>query len=257
MRSMPFSEGSNSDTFGIMLSDVLNVLRKLVKGRGFTQAELAKRLKVSVPTVKRWLRGDGLDLRGLDRILSVTGIAFFELAAAAGMSGTETFQYTEQQEAVLAKDFDALTVFDHLLHGVSVKEIAKTCSLSRAAISRKLRELESIGLIERHPRDRIKVLVRGEPIWRKDGALDRAFKQSAIQGFLSAADRTPGAKIMGTYWLTPEDARKAQTMLDDLREFLRRAEHRAKLSPERVQLHGCLSVFGPFDWRVLSTGRRI
>jgi transcriptional regulator with XRE-family HTH domain len=68
-------------------------LSGLLKVRGMSQGELARRIEVPRSTVSKWVRGEHVPSRdSCDKIALALGIPFEEVAAAAGhMVPTETF----------------------------------------------------------------------------------------------------------------------------------------------------------------------
>lgn len=236
-----------------MKQPLVSVIRFQLRAQGLTQAALAQKLRVSLPTAKRWLRGDGLDLDGLDRLLEVVGLSLSEAAALAGEVPHRTFKYTGRQETFLAGNVLALAVLDELLQGATPSQAARTLGLGAAALQRVLRGLEGVDLLERHPGGRSKLLVRGEPVWKKDGPLALKFRRHATQALLAQAERFEDAKKLGIYRLLPEDVTRARVLLDDLRLHLRRSEARARARPAQARTHGCLTALAPFDWSFLRT----
>lgn len=235
-----------------MKQPLFELIRNHVKANGITQMELAKQLGVSLPTVKRWLQGSGIVFDDLLRLLQATGHTLAEAAMMAEGARARTFCYTLVQEETLARSVALLVVFDALLHGASILEISKSEGLSRHAISRILKQLEAVGLVERHPGDRIKIIPRGEPMWRKGGPLARAFKEKAVFAFLRTCQKKEGASGMGIYRLVNQDFLKAQVMINDLRQFLRESEVRAKGNLGDSRMVALLTAFNDFNWSMIA-----
>lgn len=234
-----------------MKRSLMKALAATIRARGLTQAELARRLGVSVPTVKRWLRGEGLDLDGLERLLAEAGLTLSELAALLPAREARSFGYTLEQERFFADHPRFLAYFDLLLAGEAPASIARKHGLSERSTARYLRQLEKLGLIERLPRDRVRLTVEGEPKWMPRGPLATRFRQEAIGAFLSEA----GERVrFGMHRLTSADARKARTMLDELAAFLRAAEGRGKLQRDASsEQWGFLAGFAPYAWARLGS----
>jgi hypothetical protein len=194
---------------------------------------------VSLPTLKRWLTGRGLSLDALELLMNSLGLDWADLAAPG--ADERGFQYTREQEELLAREPRALAAFDRILREPRPR-------LTDRRISR---ALEEVGLIERlADGDRVRARVRGEPRWIPDGPLSRRYKRQAIDSFL---ERCPAPDLtLGLHRIVAEDWRRAQVMADELRNFVRTAESRARLSGARERSYGVLLGLSPFAWDALS-----
>jgi transcriptional regulator with XRE-family HTH domain len=234
-----------------MKRSLLAPLKSALQAQGITQAEAARRLRVSLPTLKRWLRGEGLDLASLERLLQLGGLTLTEWAQRTESATARTFHYTLEQERTLARHPELLALWDALLHQVPLKVALEEASLKGHAATLALKSLEGIGLIERLPKNKIKLLLQGEPHWRPEGALAQAFRRKAIQALIDSTRSQPNALKMGVYRLLPEDLPRLKAQLQELRETLRSAEIRGESAPHRTTPYACLTAFGPWNWNNL------
>ena len=95
---------------------LMTVVKRQAKAKGYSQPILAKKLNVSLPTLKRWLAGKTVRLDNLKQLSDVLGLSFVELAAATD-EGSSRRHYTLEQEAEFAKKPEFLAFFDFLLRG--------------------------------------------------------------------------------------------------------------------------------------------
>ena len=63
-----------------MTREIVETLKKVLKARGMTYAELARALKLSTPTVKRLFSERSFTLERLEEILRVLETDFYEVA---------------------------------------------------------------------------------------------------------------------------------------------------------------------------------
>lgn len=111
------------------------LIKASVKVQGLTHSELAKRLGVSEPTVKRWLRGEGISIQQWLKLIDTTGIRFSDIASALDEPSIEQFEYSEKQERVLAEITGLLAFFQSLLMGHSPAYIMREDYLSKISVS--------------------------------------------------------------------------------------------------------------------------
>lgn len=228
--------------------DVMKVLKALATSRGYTQSELAKKLDVSLPTLKRWLSGRAVTLENLKRLTDALGISFVELAAAADDEGKVRFQYTPEQEEHLARTPELLAFFDYLLRGYSPSNIQKKFNLSTARVERCLSRLDRLKLIEWLPKNKAVLKVVGEPVWRKDGPLSRRFTAQIKADFVESRDVHFEKFALHDY--LPEDRMKIERMLEDILELTRQAGSRAAVSKGSSESGGLFVSFKKFSWNL-------
>lgn len=251
-----FLISSFNDTVWIMKRSLMNALARVARAQGLTQADLARRLGVSLPTLKRWLRGEGIDLASLEALLNELGLSLAEAAALVPGDASRGFDYTVEQEAFFARHPYFLAYFDRLLAGNSPAQIRRRSQISERATSRYLRKLAELGLIERLEGGRVRLLPRGEPRWRKGGPLSQRFRGEALQSFLKGSP--PESIRFGIHRLLPDDARKMQLMINELRDALIVAESRAKVhAQDDARPWGALTALSPFEWELLTHIREV
>ena len=127
---------------------ILDALKDVLKERRLTYGQLALRLEVSLPTVKRWMNGQGTSLEDSLRIMDSVGLDLSELCdRAAHQRGEETF-FTAEHEEVLAANPESFVLLFALREDQTPEDIERRHGLSRKATLRLLRLLENMDLIE-------------------------------------------------------------------------------------------------------------
>lgn len=228
-----------------------NGLRSYAKARGLSQTELAKMADVSLPTMKRWLAGNGLSLENLGLLLKILGVSLEELAAQISTEQSREVELTREQEECLAKDLSLLAYLDLLLKGAKPQKIAREFHLSDRRSASLLRTLEKQGLLERHEGGAIKLLIRGQLRWRLDGPLAKTLKRKILDDFLSDA-RIYQVRL-GVHQINADDYKRLEGMLIEVQNFARMAESRATVVPDHPRSTGLLIGLAPFTWKTLET----
>src|SRR5215216_119030 len=91
-------------------SRFVEALKKSVRARGLTYAELARRLRLSEASIKRMFSRGTFTLARIEEVLAAVDLDLYEVArmTRAGARGTEL---THEQEVGLAKEERLLAVF--------------------------------------------------------------------------------------------------------------------------------------------------
>jgi len=226
-----------------------NQMSELFKSRakslGLTQVEIARDLKVSLPTVKRWYSGKGFTIAGVHQFAEYLGLSLSELFSEIE-KGKAIFEYTNKQEMVLSKKPELLAFFDHLLRGRTIKQIVSRYKIVESRLSKILLELDRMGLIELHENNKVKLLKRGEPVWKKDGPLAKKFREVITQSFLDKVGDKGSSFYIHDY--LEEDLSKINLKVDELKSFLSYANKRAIKSEKNKKSFGIYFGMAEFSW---------
>lgn len=162
-------------------------LRRCAKAKGVMYSRLAQATTLSEPTIKRLFAGRACNIEHLFKLCDALGVSFFELAAMAADERPRAYVLTEAQETYFAADPLAYGIFCRLLAGRPLAELTAEIGVERRRLQAILRELEALGLVERHPEDRIVCKVDGPVHWLSDGPMVRAFLLRTGHEVLQAA----------------------------------------------------------------------
>lgn len=226
---------------------MLEVKRKM-RQLNFTQEQLAKELKVSLPTAKRWLAGRGVNLIILRKISEFLGCSFSELILSAEDHTLESYTYTLEQEKVLSQEPKLLAFLDLLISGKSVAAISSRYNLSSEHVTKMILKLDKIGLLEAHPKERVKLLIHGEPQWIRGGPLSKKFRSVMIEDFLGHHEKE-GVHFFAHDYL-PHDIQTIEGKIRDIKEFLVAANHRAVMSRKEAVSSAFYLKFGKYEWNL-------
>ncbi|HVJ23750.1 MAG TPA: helix-turn-helix domain-containing protein, partial [Burkholderiales bacterium] len=91
-------------------SRFVDALKRSVRARGLTYAELARRLRLSEASVKRMFSRGTFTLARIEQILGVLELDLHEVARMCRASDSASL-LTLEQEAALAKDERLLSIF--------------------------------------------------------------------------------------------------------------------------------------------------
>lgn len=165
---------------------LIRAIKQQLHHQGITYRELARRLKVSEPTIKRDLARGDFTLSRLDKICNVLSVTIEDLASAQPARQLLLTQLTEQQERALVSNPKLLLVTYLIVNQWTRDEIVKTFQIEENGFISLLLTLDKLGIIEfRAPRG-VRPLTARNFSWRKDGPVHEFFIQRVAPEYLRA-----------------------------------------------------------------------
>jgi transcriptional regulator with XRE-family HTH domain len=174
-----------------MTRAIVETLKKVLKARGMTYAELALALHVSTPTVKRLFSQRTFTLERLEEILKVLELDFHELARMSHGRRSGPVELSVEQESALAKDARLFSVFWLLCNEWRFDEIVSEFRLGAAQITSYFARLERLRLIDWRPGNRARLRVPKHYVWRTGGPLRKAYGLKVVTEFMRARFDAP------------------------------------------------------------------
>ena len=164
----------------------LKATKELLKQRGITYPRLAEALGCSLPTVKRLLNKPTVPLDRLLEVAEVAGFGLDEIGRRADRLRPQHHIFSEAQDALFTERPEVLAYLQELIGGQTPDQIAARYDLDARSSNLYQRHLEDVGLVQRRPRNRVKLLVR-PPVGFGPGS--RYLKKEAAD-FLTAVTTT-------------------------------------------------------------------
>lgn len=165
---------------------LLAALQRRLRREGMTYAEVARRLRVSEPTVKRLFSTERITLERLDALCAVAGVDLVDLAREAQEGGARLSRLTREQEDLLVKDETLLLVAVLTLNHWRFEEMLAAYRISEPVLVRHLAALDRLGLIDLQPENRVRLKVARDFAWLPNGPIQRWFERNAQDDFLDA-----------------------------------------------------------------------
>lgn len=164
---------------------LVDTLKRLLKSRGITYADLAGRIDMSEASVKRMFSQKNFTLQRLDQILDACGIGFEELHAVQG-GPKLVAQLTLAQEKEIIGDPQLLVVAVSAMNHMGFDDIVQTYALTEAQVTACLLRLDKIGFLELLPNNRVKLLIARTFSWIANGPIQSYFRSEAAADYLNA-----------------------------------------------------------------------
>lgn len=174
-----------------MTREIVETLKKVLKARGMTYAELARKLHLSTPTVKRLFSEHSFTLERLEQVLRVLEMDFYEVAKLSRGANGAIGELTHEQEAALAKDARLFSIFWLITNEWRFDEIAAEFRLNAAQLTTCYARLDRLGLIDWRPGNLARLKAPKHYVWRRGGPLRKAYGLRVITEFMRARFDSP------------------------------------------------------------------
>jgi transcriptional regulator with XRE-family HTH domain len=229
---------------------LLDALKRVLKSRRITYAELARKIGLSEASVKRLFSQQTFTLQRLQQILKALDMDFFELARLARGAGDAPQEMTEAQEQALASEPNLMGVFYLLFNDWQPSQILARYELSEAELTRLLAKLDRLQLIDLLPNNRVKLKVSRHLRLKPSGAIRAKHGQRTMAEFLAVEfDRHGGHFLFEFRDVSPASFAVMVRKIDRLAaEFNELAELDSTLPPEQRQSIGL--ALGMRPWRI-------
>ena len=171
-------------------AQIVVVLKRSLKARGMTYADLGRALKLSEASIKRIFAQETFSLDRLEEICSALGMSIVEVVRMSAQQPSQAGQrLTIDQEEAIAADPRTLATFYLLLNGHTAASIATELDLSERELRKILVALDAAKLVELLPRLKVRLRTSNAIAWRVDGPVRRTYEQQVTSEFLRAEFR--------------------------------------------------------------------
>lgn len=159
-------------------------IKSRLRAQGLTYKDLAQRLHISEPTVKRDLSRGQFTLQRLDRICDALGVDIGDLLQP--VAGGPMTELSEAQEEALVANPRLLLVTYLVVNNWKLVEITNTFRLDQNDLVNLLLKLDKLRIIDFRPPARVQKLTARNFTWRKDGPVHAYFMRRVIPEFFDA-----------------------------------------------------------------------
>lgn len=234
-------------------SRFVEALKKSLRARGLTYAQLARRLGLSEASVKRMFSRGSFTLARIEQILRVLELELYDIARMSRGRAAGPAELTPEQESLLARDERLLSVFWLVLNDRSFEEILQEFAIARAELTLAFARLARARLIDWGPRERARLAVPRDFQWRAGGAVKKAYGARVMQEFLGGRFDAPGELLrFEARDLSGDSAAVLRRKLERLAaEFNEAAEIDSTLPARKRTAFGLLVACRPWEFSVM------
>jgi transcriptional regulator with XRE-family HTH domain len=165
---------------------LVDALKRELKARGITYAELASRISMSEASIKRMFAQRNFTLQRLDDILKATNIDFREIAIADQEEPKLISELTYAQEKEIIGDTKLFVVAVSVLNLLTAEQILAIYEMTEAELVQCLTRLDKIGFLQLQPGNRVRLLVSRTFRWIPSGPIQAYFRELAYSDYLES-----------------------------------------------------------------------
>lgn len=214
---------------------LIEALKRQLKARSITYADLAQRIGVSEASVKRMFSLKQFTLQRLEQILETIGSDFQELAHAAHQAPTLITALSYDQEKEIIGDIKLFAIAVSALNLLSAEQITAIYTISEAELVKYLLRLDKIGFLELLPNNRVKLLVARTFAWIPNGPIQSYFRDEAYGDYLNSHFDGDNEllRLVNVMLSKKTTAALLERLKQVTLEFSQRHQDDAKLPPEQ------------------------
>lgn len=167
--------------------DLIDALKRLLRGQGMTYRELAARLKMSEAAVKRMFSLRAMSLQRLEQICDVLDIGLADLAAESARGKDSMAELSEAQERALVSEPALLLALFLSLNRWKQADVLAQFSFTEPQWTGLLVKLDRLGIIELQPGNRARALTARNFRWRRNGPMELYFREKLLGDYFADA----------------------------------------------------------------------
>jgi len=229
---------------------IINTLKKTLKSHGKTYADVADYLELSEASIKRMFAHQSISLNRLDQICKMMEMEITDLIQQVNDStARQISELTDEQEKELVSDLELLVVTISVINHWTMADILNAYNFSEAQCIKHLAKLDRLNIIELLLNNKIKIKISPNFKWRKNGHIQRFFRQNIEAEFFNSKFGLPQEKLVVLNGMLSHESNAIfQRKLDRLaREFDEMTKDDSSLP--MGQRFGYTSVLAVRDWR--------
>ena len=172
-------------------SPIVQELKRVLKERELTYAEVARGLGLSVASVKRLFSTGAFSLTRIEAICQLAKLELSELAERARNRATSTTKLSLAQEKEVVADPRLFLITWLVLNRTPFEHIVREYDLPEREVVRYLIRLDRLRIIDLLPGNRVKLLVDRHFTWRADGPVQAYLFEKLLREFFAARFENP------------------------------------------------------------------
>lgn len=173
-------------------SALVEALKRELKARDITYAQVAKALALSEATIKRMFARREFTLTRIDAICELAGIDLTDLVGNIGRDAKTLSQLSATQEAEIVADPLLMLVAICAMNLWSLEQIVDAYDISEAECVKRLLRLDRMGIVELQANNRIKLRLSRSFTWQPGGPIQGYFKKHVLADFFMSNFDGPG-----------------------------------------------------------------
>jgi transcriptional regulator with XRE-family HTH domain len=223
-------------------------LKRNLRAQGLTYRDVAGRLQVSESSVKRVFSRRSFSLARFEQICNVAGLNISDLVELMDSKRVAISELTVDQERTLVSDPKLLLMAYLLITGWSVEQICANFKIAESESEGLLIHLHRARIIELLPLNRVRLLTSRNFKWRKNGPIQRLFREQVQREFFDSTFSEDGARLRFVGGpLSSAGLAQMQKTLDRVTDEFNELSRKDAALP-LAERHGCSAVFAIRPW---------
>jgi transcriptional regulator with XRE-family HTH domain len=177
-------------------TQIVTELKRALKEQGLTYAAVARRMELSIATVKRLFAGGDFSLRRIDAICDLLGLELSDILERAQSRGPTGNKLTLAQERMIVADPKLLLVTWLVVNRTRFEEIIRDYDFTERELQRYLIKLDRLAVIALQPMNRVRLLIGRRFSWRPGGPVQRHIQEKLLVDFLESKFSGPGDELL-------------------------------------------------------------
>ncbi|KJZ17925.1 helix-turn-helix domain-containing protein [Loktanella sp. S4079] len=239
-----------------MHADIFETLKTVLRARKLTYADLAERLGLSEPTIKRIFSERDCKLSRITEICAALDLSLDDVVAQSSRIEVVPVDLGDRIEALLADNRPAFHLFLLLRDGMTGETIKAHYQLDDSTFFKWARLLEVIGLVELMPYGRVRLLDERPIRFRRGGPLHQTLRKLNME-FVEQVFQTTDREDAGFLTLSRRVSETtARHIMGELRDLSRELTDLARkdqltLPDEALQSFKLATAWAPVDFSQL------
>lgn len=176
-------------------TQIVAELKRALRASGHTYAHVARRLDLSVASVKRLFSQEDLSLARIDSICELIGVGLIEILDRARERTTPVAQLTRAQEREIVSDLRLLFMTWLVLVRTPFEEMVRSYRFTEREALKYLIRLDRLKVIELQPGNRVRLLVSRHFGWRAGGPVQKYLHQKLLREFFAGHFTEPAEEF--------------------------------------------------------------
>lgn len=238
---------------------LVDTLKRILRERKITYAEVAEELNLSEANVKRMFSKRHFTLSRLEEICAMAGADLGYLMARMHEGSMVLDEISESDEAELVSDPKLLLVAQLLVNRWEYEDIVDTYDIDEFEATRLLAQLDRLGIIELLPGNRVKARLSRDFRWITNGPVYKFFEQHVSREFFDCKFNPKAGELLVFVggMLSRQSNLHMQNGLRRLaREFDELSKEDGKLPLEETFGTGMVLAMRPWELSIFSDMRR-
>jgi transcriptional regulator with XRE-family HTH domain len=222
-------------------------LKLALRQRGLNYAAVAKKLSLSVASVKRLFSRGDLSLKRVDQICELLQTGLTEILTQARERPAAN-QLTVAQEQKIVSDPKLFLMAWLVLNRAPLEDIVRSYNFTEREVLRHFYKLDALKVIELQPGNRVRLLVSRHVSWRSGGPVQRYIHQKLLREFTASHFAGPHDEFIF------HGGEVSEVALSEIKQVLRNTARQCAEIIERDRVprenrHGAAFVLALRPWK--------